>query len=473
MPEVKIPFATQAYSLASLPVSAQVCQNFYAGKEPPDAKTTVAIFEVPGLLDFASCGSGPIRNFQVMNNALFVVSGPELYKFSTPGATPTLIGTGITGGNYVPMSNNGIQVIIVNGVNGWVWNDQTSTFGIITDPNFFPANTVTFFDEYFLFDKIGSDEWFFSNILDGTTYNALDFESASVEPSFVQAIVNQQENALIFKQRSIETWYDTGANDNPWARYDGATVERGCIAPLTPIKEDNSVFFLGDDLIFYRLDGVLPHRVSTHATEGKWQTYSTTSDAFCFSYTFNGHKFVVLTFPSANATWIFDIASSLWHTRVSFNSNYVSLGRWRGNCTTTWLGNVLIGDAFSNNIGVVSGSTYTEFGFPIIGELVSPPVHQDRKRIFCSLLELDVQSGVGLTTGQGSNPQIMLSISRDGGRTWGNFERWQSLGKQGQYLDRVRWKKLGQGRQLLFKVSVSDPVPRTIIAATANISVGQ
>jgi hypothetical protein len=84
-----------------------------------------------------------------------------------------------------------------------------------------------------------------------------------------------------------------------------------------------------------------------------------------------------------------------------------------------------------------------------------------------------VQSGVGLTSGQGSDPQMMLSISRDGGRTWSPFESWQSLGKQGEYQHRVRWKKLGQGRQLLFKVSISDPVPRTIIGATANISVGQ
>ena len=247
--EVRIPFATQAYALASLPVSAQVCQNFYAEREPPDAKTTVAVFGCPGLASFASCGSGPIRGLLVMNNALFVVSGPELYKIASPGATPALIGTGIAGGNVVSMSNNGIQVIIVNGVAGWVWNDQTSTFVQITSANFFAANTVTFFDEYFLLPKNGTDEWFFSNILDGTTYNALDFETASVEPSFVQAIVDQQENALIFKQKSIETWYDTGNNDNPWARYDGATIERGCDGALTPIKEDNSVFFRGDDAI--------------------------------------------------------------------------------------------------------------------------------------------------------------------------------------------------------------------------------
>lgn len=472
MPEVKIPFATNSYKLNTPPVSAQRCVNFYAEKEPPDTKTTVAVLGIPGLLSFINAGQGPIRGLHVMNNILYVISGQEFYSVTAP-LTVTLLGSGITGGNFVPMSDNGLQVIMVNGQDGYVYTASTNTFAQITDPNFFPANTVTFFDEYFLLDRIGTNEWFFSNILDGTTYNALDFESATVEPSFTQAIVNQQENALIFKQKSIETWYDTGANDNPWARYDGATIERGCIAPLTPIKEDNSVFFLGDDLIFYRLDGVLPHRVSTHAIEEEWQTYITCADAYCFSYTFNGHKFVVLTFQTANTSWIFDISTGLWHERVSFNAKYVSLGRWRGNCAVEWLGLVLIGDAFSGHVGQLSSSTYTEFGLPIVGELISPPVHQDRKRIFCSLLELDMQTGNGLTTGQGSDPQAMLSISRDGGRTWGTFQSWASLGKQGEYLTRVRWKKLGQGRQILFKVQISDPVPRVVIGATANISVGQ
>lgn len=472
MPETPIPFATQSYSLKSLPVSAQRCINYYAEKEPPDAKTTVAMFGIPGLLPFVTAGKGPIRGLNVMNNILYVISGQELYSVTAP-LTVTFLGTGITGGNFVPMTNNGLQVIMVNGQNGYTYTPSTNTFAQITDPDFFPANTVTFFDEYFVLDKIGSNQWFFSNILDGTTYDALDFESASVEPSFTQAIVNQQENLLIFKQKSIETWYDTGANDNPFARYDGATVERGCIAPLTAVKEDNSVFFLGDDLIFYRLDGILPHRVSTHAIEETWQTYQSPSDAYCFTYTFEGHKFVVVTFQTANATWVFDIATGLWHERVSYTSGYVPLQRWRGNCSVEWLGFVLIGDAFSGSIGQLSSSTYTEFGQPIIGELISSPIHKDRKRIFCALLELDMQTGVGLTSGQGSDPQVMLSISRDGGRTWGTLEEWASLGKQGQYLTRVRWKKLGQGRQLLFKVVISDPVPRALIGATANISVGQ
>ena len=146
------------------------------------------------------------------------------------------------------------------------------------------------------------------------TYNGLAFASAEeVSPGFVLGIVNQQENLLLFCTNHMETWYDAGTPIFPFQRIDGATVERGTAAGLTAVKEDNSVFFLGDDLIFYRLDNFIPRRVSTHAEEDSWKSYTVVSDAYTFSFTYEGHKFIVLTFPSANATWIFDIATNFWH----------------------------------------------------------------------------------------------------------------------------------------------------------------
>jgi hypothetical protein len=470
MARIRIPFATKTDKNLSPAVSSEDLVNLYAEKEPPDAKTDVAIFGVPGILPYVAVGSGPIRGMRVMNGVLYVVSGSSLYSV-TSSLIVNLLGSGIPGQSFVPMSDNGIQVILMaNGALGFVYNSQTAVFAQITDPNFFPSYTVTFFDEYFLLIKIGSNEWFFSNILDGTTYNALDFESATVEPSYCLAIVNQQENALIFKQKSIETWYDTGANDNPWARIDGATIERGCAAPLSAIKEDNSVFFLGDDLVFYRLSGTQLQRVSTHAVEAAWQSFSTVFDAFCFTYTWNGHKNVVVVFPTGNSTYVFDISSGMWHRRVSYTAGAVSRGRWGGNCSVEWLGLVLIGDNFSGNIGQLSNTVYTEFGNPIIGTAVSPPVHKDRKRITQSLFELDIQSGAGVALGD--KPQIALDWSNDNGQTWKAFQPWQSMGAQGEYATRLRWKKLGSFYQRYYRITVSDPVPRVIMAAYGNVSEG-
>ena len=480
MDPVRIAWATQSYKLNALPVSSQRCVNYYAEREPPDAKTDIAVLACPGVELFSTCDGGPIRGMNVMNGILYVVSGQSLYSVASNGSI-TLLGSGISGYSVVSMANNGFQVIIVNGVSGWVyapsetyyasaavvsagganyvvgdqitigggvystpviltvltlsgsavatvsvnqagqysttpadpaaqlattgvglgatftmtWTGPPTGFTQITDPNFNAADTVTFYDEYFILDWMGTNQWFFSQILDGTTYNALDYNTAAVDSSYVLATVNQQENLLIFKQKSIETWYDSGANNNPFARYNGATIERGCAASLAIVKEDNGVFFLGNDLVFYRLDGVMLSRKSTFAIEKEWETYQTTNDAFVFSYTFGGHKFIVLTFPGANVTWVFDIASDMWHERVSYVATTPFAGRWRGNCSVVFNNKTLIGDANSGQIGYLSETIYTEFGSTIIGMMDSPPVQKNRKRLFISKLEINMQTGTG------------------------------------------------------------------------------
>lgn len=465
-----IPFATNSYRSRSLPISAQRAVNCYAEKEPPDAKTQVAVFGAPGLVTFAACGTGPVRGFNFMNGILYVVSGGRFYSVTSAGVVTDLGGT-ITGTNFVSMANNGTQVCIVNGTTGYIWS-SLSGFQVITDPNFHAAVSVAFYDNYFVFDWAGSNKFFNSNSLDGTTYTGTDFGAAEVSSDYVLSVVNQQENLLIFGQTTIETWYDAGAINFPFARVNGGTIERGCAAALTPIKEDNSVFFLGNDLVFYRLSGTALQRVSTHAIEQAFAGYTTVSDAYTFSYTFEGHKFINLVFPTANASWVYDIATDMWHERDSWDINNRNYGRWRGNCAITAFGKVLIGDAYSGTIGYLDSGTFTEFGNTMRATMTSPPLNDDRARIFVSCLELDVESGVGLNSGQGSDPQIMLDYSRDGGRTFINYQSWNSLGKIGEYLHRVRWLRLGQSRQWVFRVTISDPIKRVIVRAHAAISKG-
>jgi hypothetical protein len=466
-----INFATNSYKSASLPISAQRLVNAYAEAEPQDAKTPVAILGSPGLLPFAVCGSGPVRGFTFMNGVAYVVSGQRLYSLTSAGVV-TDIGGSIGGTAYLSMANNGTQIVIVNGVNGYVWS-QANGFQVITSVNFFPANTVTFFDNFFVFDKLGTNNFFISASGDGTSYSGTDFAAAEVSSDFVLSIVNQQENLLIFGERTIETWYDAGAVNFPFLRTNGGTIERGCAALFTPIKEDNSVFFLGNDFVFYRLSGTALQRVSTHAIEDAFQSYSTVSDAYTFSYTYEGHKFIHLTFPTANASWVYDVATQLWHERESWDQNNNSYGRWRGNVALTAFGKVLIGDAFSGQIWYLDQNTFTEGGNTMRSIMASPPLHQDRKLVGIPVFELDVESGVGTTTGQGSNPQIMLDWSHDGGRTFKPAQLWTTLGALGAYTTRARWLGLGSGRQWIFRAMISDPVKQTVLRAHAEPMVGE
>src|SRR4029078_2102586 len=93
------------------------------------------------------------------------------------------------------------------------------------------------------------------------------------------------------------------------------------------------------------------------------------------------------------------------------------------------------------------------------------PSSPSNKNMRIPTLQLLCRTGIGLTPGPrtnppvlGSDPQIMLRISKDGGKTWG-AERWRSLGQIGHYKDRVRWlQATGNYRNAVVELTISDPV---------------
>lgn len=470
---MQVPLFASSEQSRSLPLNAQRCVNMFAEREPVEAKSgqpQVAAFGCPGLTQFSSAGTGPIRGMHVMNDQLYAVSGSEFYSISSMGVAAQISGPAITGTGVVSMADNGMQICIANSGNGYIY--QSGALSQITSPAFSPANTVTFFDTYFVFDRLGTQQFFISAQNDGTTFSGLDFASKTAAADNMVAVLADHEQLILFGEKTTEFWYDAGALDFPFARYTGSILQRGLVAPLATVQEDNSVFFLADDLIFYRLNGYVPMRVSTHATEHAWAQYPTQSDATCYSYTLEGHKFVVLTFPTGNATWVFDISTNMWHERESWDANNNSLGRWRGNCFANAYGNLLIGDAFSGQIGIPDLANFTEYGNTMRGLVTAPPIHRDRKRIFMSRFELDVESGDGLTTGQGSNPQIMLDWSDDGARTFKTLQKWNSMGVQGAYQQRLRWLRMGQSRNRTIRLTVTDPVRRVFLGAYLDVVAG-
>ncbi len=466
----QIQFATQTYTDTSLPVSSQRLVNLFAEKCPPDAKTQVAVRGSPGVGSFGSAGIGPIRGWTYMAGVLYLVSGTSLYSMSSTGVA-TFLGSVISGTAPVSMDNNGTQLVIVNGVHGYEYS-VSGGFVVINDADFNAAKTVRFIDQRFAFDWAGTNKWFISDTLDGTSYDALAFASAESHPDNVLAVEVHHEIIIVFGDKSIELWQNVGAANFPFERVPGATIDRGLAAAYAVAEEDNTVFFLGEDRIFYKLSGTSIARISTHALEHEWERYDGVSNAVCFSYTFAGHKFVGITFPTQSRTFEFNIATGLWHERQSWDSNNNPMGLWRFQCMINAYGKTLLGDAFSGTVGYLTDTTYTELSNTVQGLAVSPPVHQDRKRMFHAAFELKVESGVGIASGQGSDPQIMLDWSDDEGHTYTDQQEWSSMGAGGAYTTRLRWTRLGQSRDRRYRITVSDPVPRTILAAHADLMLG-
>lgn len=478
MPQVPL-IPTTAQS-RSLPLDAQRCINFFAEAAQKDAESPVGVFGCPGLTQFARINAGPVRGFRLVNNVLYVVSGSKFFSLAANGAfTDLTSGLTISGSSPVGISDNGIQVMIVNGARGYCYGipgTSAPNAGAMTDvtgaSGFYPANTVTFIDGYFVFDRAGTTQFFLSGLFDGTSFSGLDFASEEQISDIVQCAINLKDQLLIVGQKTISIWYDTGANNFPFQPYSGSLVMRGTCAPLSITYEDNSIFFMGDDGIFYRLNGYLPVRISTPTVESLWGSYYKISDCYCFVVSWQGHKFINVVFPGQPATWVFDLQTGLWHERESWDSGNNSLGRWRGNCAIRAFDKVLVGDAFDGVVGVYDDNAYTEYGNTIRGLITTPPIHKDRKRIFMSRFELYMESGVGLPSGQGSNPQIVLDWSDDGARTWSRQQTPASFGAEGQYRQRTRWLRLGQSRTRTYRLTVTDPVRRNIVGAYVDMAAG-
>jgi len=294
----------------------------------------------------------------------------------------------------------------------------------------------------------------------------LSFASAEGSPDNLVSVFADHSELWLFGNNTIEIFYSTGNADSPFQRINNAFIERGCSAKFSVSKDDNTVFWLGDDFVIYRANGYSPQRISTHAIEKAIAGYTSVSDAFSFNYTQEGHKFYCIIFPSAGKTWVFDISTGMWHERETYNET-----RWRINCHEFIYGKNLVGDFSSGLIYELDLDTYTDNSQIIQRICTFPTIFQDNKRIFYDYLRIDLDAGIGLNSGQGSEPLIWLDWSDDGGRTYSN-QHFRSMGKIGEYTRRATWRRLGSSRERIYRCSISDPVKIAITGAYAEVRAG-
>lgn len=464
---MRIPFALQAYRHRSLPVSAQRIINWFAETEPRDAKSPVVLTPTPGLSLFATVGVGPWRGGRVMGAYAYIVSGLEVYRVDVTGAG-TLLGT-ISNGGAVSMADNGTQMAIVVPETTQAWVATSATLVQITDVDFPGATMVTYLNGYHVFSQPNSTRFFWSAILNATAYNALDYASAESSPDGLVAVERAGDFLWMFGERSIEIWGGSTQGETPFTEVNGGLIDRGIGARFSIAVVDSKPYWLGENRVIYRGEGSTAVRISTHAIEQSIGGYNIVSDARAWIIEQEGHQFLVMTFPDAGDTWVYDITTSSWHERESEPSRYG--GIWRAIGGMTFGGAVIAGDSVAGTVYVVDPTLSDENGDPIIRVATGSPMINEGKMLFFRRLEADMETGIGTVSGQGSAPVCWLLISDDGARTFG-YRKEASLGALGDYKARVRWHRLGASRNRVFRIQMSDPVRTTLIAANFDAETG-
>lgn len=473
---MQTPILGQAYVARSVNAADNRMVNLYPEPLPtPEGKTSGFLNRAPGLRKLATVGTGPIRGLWAYGDYGYAVSGDRLYRIdSTWNVTP--IGL-IAGTGQVSMVDNGTQLFIATNPISYIYDAASEELAQITDIDFPGAVTVGYLDGYFIFQEPNSQRFWTSELLDGTQIDPLSFASAEGMPDNLVSLFVDHREVWLFGTQSVEVWYDAGLEGFPLARIQGAVNEFGCAATFSVAKMDNSLFWLGADQrghgIVFRANGYAGQRISTHAVEYAIQSYDVISDAIAFTYQQDGHSFYVLTFPSAQATWVYDAATNAWHERAGFaNGQFI---RHRANCQMFYSEEVVVGDFQNGNIYAYDLDQFSDGDFPqkwLRSWRALPTNQNNLKRTAQHSLQIDMQTGVGLNVGQGSDPQVMLRWSDDGGHTWSN-EHWMSIGKIGAYGTRAIRRRLGMTLKLrdrVYEASGTDPVKIAIVGAELILS---
>jgi hypothetical protein len=197
------------------------------------------------------------------------------------------------------------------------------------------------------------------------------------------------------------------------------------------------------------------------------------SDAYAWTYQLHGQSFYVLSFPTGGTTWVYNISSGFWHEWSYRNPTTGEDEAHLGRCHAFAFNQHLVGSRRDGTVYRMASDLYADAGDAIRWVRRTPHVGENGVRTYYDRLTLDLEVGLGLTSGQGSDPQIALSWSDDGGKTWSN-EHWRSAGRRGEYKTRVEWTRLGSStKPRVFEISCSDPIPWRIVGAHIDASVGR
>jgi hypothetical protein len=362
---METPFFGGTYQSLSPNLADNRCMNLIPEiVETKDGKQIGGFYSTPGqknLLTLSNSGSGavagPLRGLRAAaNKKLIAVFGNQVVQIDINNNV-TALGYLNTASGPVSIIDNGSQYAVFDGFQGWYWSSGTWA-RITTIPNFSWVATIQ--DEFGIVGIWGTNQFYQSNLNDLSTWDALNFSSADSEPSNIQAIVTLFRQLWVVKERSIEIWNNAGLNGFAFQRMEGAFINVGCAAPFSVATSEDRVFWLGQSdkgsLQVYINNGYSEQRISTHAVEYQISSYLQLSsigiaDAIGFCYTQAGHVYYVLTFPSGNATWVYDLTTGLWHERGEFIDG--SYNRWDPSCYAFFNKQHVVGSSTSQRLSVL------------------------------------------------------------------------------------------------------------------------
>lgn len=506
----ELPIGEKPYTTPYYSVGKEICENLYLERAAsPNAKASYYLIKTPGLrrLTDVAASTGSCRNMLPCSGRCFGVWGNTLQEILYDGSR-VIRGTLATTEGFVSMAFNGALLMLVDGKYGYIYKMDDANFTRIQD-EYFPGNdigvpaptSVAYLTTHFVVNVQGNNQYYYSNpgytsdlnntsvpydptILNGY-WTPLQSGQMIGKPDMIRSLANVNNFLWLWGDQSTEVHYDTGVyQGQQFQRYQGALLNVGLAAAKSVAVLVNNVYFLGTDnngtVGVYTNDGFIPKRISVPGIEQMIQS-GKYSDAYGFCYAQNSHMFYVLQCPGQDRCYVYDIVTDAWHIRTYLDRQSGLVHRWQGSYSVTCFDKVLVGDRGTSDV-YFSDPTYYVNDTGSTGQvnfircIKTLPISFSMGRwVRYSCIQILCNPGNGLSVnidGVGVDPKMQVAWSDDNGITYSN-ERIAYLGKQGQYNKRTRVLACGIGRNRVFRLACTDPVPLLIVGVLVSTQASQ
>jgi hypothetical protein len=279
---------------------------------------------------------------------------------------------------------------------------------------------------------------------------------------------------FLFGSETLEQYQNVGGAGFPYERINSGTYNKGCDAAKSVTEVNNALVWIGsganEQPAIWISNGGPPERLSTASIDTLIfsQGIEPIRSAWVVRWAERGHNFVAFTVPGV-CTVVYDFSSGTWHRRES-TDRFGAPAPWRVTAMIEAFSTNVVGDAYTGFLGSYNKNTFYEYSDEIKKEFTTPPIDNGGKPFSVNQVQLVCQTGFVPSTGQGSNPIIRMSVSRDGGITY-SPEISRSMGQIGEFEKTVTWPCLGRPpRSIMLKWSISEPINTVFVKAEIEIA---
>ena len=432
-----------------------------------DGKSPHAIYTAAGLRRFdTGTVSDAERGMIGLDESNFVtVLGTSAYNVDSTGVVTRLGGVLGTGRVTMARNLNGTPQIGIVTEGGLYYLLQGGVISYPSEADLPAPNSICYVKGHFVYGI--SDGRIFASPLDaGTGISPLSFDYANSESDDLVRVFASVGYVYVFGTRSLEIWQATGDVPFPFGPIQ-QNIALGLLAKHSVAETEKGLLWIDHKgVVRYGRDGGA-QRVSTHSVERSIASLGPEDQLTItgFTYMSQGHQYYVLN--GATWTWIYDCDANRWYERKTYGDT-----KWMASDSLWFGGKYIISSNTNGNIFELDQDYYWDSGTGIVLEIWCQDAHNFPGGILIDSLDVDILSGVGLTSGNlaSQDPRILIDYSDDGGKTF-QGERRVSIGKVGEYRQMVRSGRWGRTAQKgrIWRFRAPADVLRGILQASMRV----